>query len=243
MIGPIIEVAGKVAEVAAAEVSKETAKEVGNSAVKKGVDVSKRVEIGKHPAENLKSGIDVSKRINPDNKGGILDTFKDITIKQKNELSKNGMSSSLIEDCKYKDGVYRIKTRNENFADSIHPDSGVQYVRKVVDLFGNKIEGVFPKFKSEFTTYLPDNLLTASDYKQFSYCTAQLQDAIKTNPELKAKFTPRQLKQIEQGKVPGGYVWHHNEEKGKMELVDAKTHDAAKHTGGRALWGGGSSMR
>ena len=242
MIGPIAEVAGKVTEVAV-EASKETAKEKGIEATKKSVDIAKRVEIGRNPIDNAKNSVDISKRITPEKIVSVLDAFSDLTVKQKKELIKNGMSPGIIEDCKYQDGIYKLKTRNEKLADSIHLDSGVKYVRKVVDIFGNMVEGVFPKFMSEFTTTLPDNMLKASDRDQFNYCISKLQEAIKNNPEIKKRFSPRQLEQIASGKTPSGFTWHHNEDVGKMELVDSKTHDAAKHTGGRALWGGGSINR
>ena len=45
--------------------------------------------------------------------------------------------------------------------------------------------------------------------------------------------------------TPSGYVWHHNEETGKMQLVKVEDHDrtqgGAAHTGGKALWGGSYS--
>ena len=243
MIGPIVEVAEKVAEVAV-ETSKEMAKEAGKAAAKNSVDVSKRVEIGKTSLSGSKSGVDITKRIVPEKGADTQPNVKELKVKQKNELIKNGMSPGVINDCKIgDDGIYRLKTKNESFADTVQPESGVEYVKKVVDIFGNKIEGVFPKFKSEFTTYLPENLLRATDKEQFDYCTSQLKEEIKKNPELRNKFSQRQLDQIEKGIKPSGYTWHHNEELGKMELVDSKIHGTASHTGGKALWGGGTANR
>ena len=48
---------------------------------------------------------------------------------------------------------------------------------------------------------------------------------------------------ISDGKVPRGYVWNHNEDLGKLELVERKKHDPTPHTGGRAIWGGVSAYR
>ena len=90
---------------------------------------------------------------------------------------------------------------------------------------------------------MPKELLTASDTVQKNHCISELQKAIGSNPELKEKFSSRQLDQIAKGKTPGGFTWHHNEEVGKMELVSEKDHAAANHTGGRAIWGGGSDKR
>ena len=68
-----------------------------------------------------------------------------------------------------------------------------------------------------------------------------MQKAIENDPELRSKFTPEQIKDIEEGRTPTGYVWHHNEEPGKMQLVKREDHDrtigGAAHTGGSSLWG------
>ena len=141
-----------------------------------------------------------------------------------------------------------MHTRNESLENDRHPITGVKFVRKVVERTdGSKVEGVFPVFDSEFTAQLPDDLLTETDKKQFCECNKQLLDAIEKDPELKEKFTPEQIEQIkdgvEDGTAPDGYVWHHNEETGKMELVDADVHAKTGHTGGRAIWGGGTENR
>lgn len=65
----------------------------------------------------------------------------------------------------------------------------------------------------------------------------------KKNPQLKNKFTVEQLEDIELGDIPDGFTWHHNEEVGKMQLVDTVTHNKTGHTGGRNIWGGGSDAR
>nr|WP_314741409.1 HNH endonuclease [uncultured Haemophilus sp.] len=108
---------------------------------------------------------------------------------------------------------------------------------------GEKMKGVFPVFDSAFDAQLPEELYQATDAKQSSECNKQLKDAVNKNPELKAKFTEEQLEQIENGDTPDGYTWHHNEEKGKMQLVDTETHDKTRHTGGRFVWGGGTGSR
>lgn len=48
---------------------------------------------------------------------------------------------------------------------------------------------------------------------------------------------------IKKGKDPIGYVWHHHQDPGKMQLVDRKVHDYVQHTGGRTIWGGGNYYR
>ena len=90
---------------------------------------------------------------------------------------------------------------------------------------------------------LPDDMLKARDKAQFKECNLLLNEAISKDPALKSKFTEAQLEQIASEKNPAGYTWHHNEEVGKMQLVDSDLHDLSRHTGGRYMWGGGTSAR
>lgn len=222
------------------------AAETGTKALsdKISVDFSKRIDVSNKKIEQKLSGVNVAKRISPEGRLNI-ETGKgiELTPEQKKELLQRNMSEGIVKDCSFKDGVYKLKTLCENLDQKIQPESGVPYRKRIVDLNGVKVEGVFPKFDSVFTAQLPVDKLLAKDNVQFKECTNQLQYAIKENPSLKKQFTSRQLEQIANGKVPGGYVWHHNEEVGKMELVDRNKHDLAKHTGGKALWGGGSDYR
>ncbi len=59
----------------------------------------------------------------------------------------------------------------------------------------------------------------------------------------------KQIKDILQ-KYPGkqqerifGFVWHHNENVGIMDLIADDIHNSVKHIGGRNIWGGGSIAR
>ena len=70
-----------------------------------------------------------------------------------------------------------------------------------------------------------------------------MKNAISKDPEVAKKFTNEQLEQIRNGDTPDGYVWHHNEELGKMQLVKSDILAQTGHTGGRSLWGGGSEFR
>ena len=122
--------------------------------------------------------------------------------------------------------------------------NGVKFAKRVFTLNGEKVEGVFPVFKSEFECKLPENMYTASDNEQMKYCTKKLAEKIERDPEFAKKFTPRQLEQIRNGEPRiSGLTWHHNEVPGKMQLVNAEDHSAARHTGGRSIWGGGSESR
>lgn len=137
-----------------------------------------------------------------------------------------------------------INTRNTQLEGKEHPDTGVSFERKTVkDADGNEVTGVFPVFDSEYDAQLPEDLYEASDKKQFAECNEQLKGAIEKDPELAKKFTPEQLEQIKNGDTPDGYVWHHNEETGKMQLVDSDVHAKTGHTGGKTIWGGGNENR
>lgn len=142
------------------------------------------------------------------------------------------------------DGVRprHIPTINEGMAGK--SIGGVTYARRVFTLDGERVEGVFPVFDSRFNCKLPEGMYTASDNEQMKYCTKGLAERINRDPEFAKNFTPRQLEQIKNGEPRiSGLTWHHNEVPGKMQLVDASDHAAARHTGGRSIWGGGSESR
>lgn len=142
------------------------------------------------------------------------------------------------------DGVKprHIPTINEGMAGK--EVNGVKFARRVFTLNGERVEGVFPVFKSEFNCRLPESMYTASDTEQMKYCTKKLAEKIERGPEFAKKFTSRQLEQIKNGEPRiSGLTWHHSEIPGKMQLVNTVDHSAARHTGGRSIWGGGSENR
>ena len=213
----------------------DTSQELSNKNIMEDVGFDKRINSESNTVNiNTKS---------EDNKLKAVERGNELTQQQKEELLSYGMSPGIINDCTYKDGVYQLKTVYNKFEGRTLADTGVTYLRKTIDYFGVKMEGVFPKFEPTFTAHLPIEKLRASDKTQFSECVLQLQKELVDDPSLRSNFSPRQLEQIAHGKTPGGYVWHHNEEIGKMELVRFDVHDVAKHTGGRAIWGGGGQAR
>lgn len=91
--------------------------------------------------------------------------------------------------------------------------------------------------KSE--TNLPDNNIVAADDIQFKECTEALAKKIDDGTISKNGFTSKQLAQIEAGNSRiDGYVWHHHQVTGKMQLVPTSTHKPS-HLDGNALWGEG----
>ena len=168
---------------------------------------------------------------------------RDLTEDEKQELKdKLGWSDEKLKKCTIdEDGVIHYKTDRSDLEGKTS-ENGVPYERRRVNINGVIIEGVFPRFESVFDTELaPDNLKTKAYAKE---CNAALKEAIDSDPDLRSKFTPEQIQDIEDGRTPRGYVWHHNEEPGKMQLVKREDHDramgGAAHTGGNSLWGADS---
>ncbi len=154
-----------------------------------------------------------------------------------------GCSDNVSEKCSVdENGKLHLITINKDKEGQTGAD-GVTYERKTVVINGVEVEGVFPKFDSTYNVSLPDDLLGASDDRQAQHCNGQLSDAVDNAPKLAAQFTLEQLAQIKNKETPDGFTWHHNEETGKMQLVKTDDHQNNRHTGGRAIWGGGQTNR
>lgn len=150
-----------------------------------------------------------------------------------------GWNDNQIDKCSIdEDGVIHYRTDRCDLEGKTS-ENGVPYERKQIVINGITIEGVFPKFDSTYTTELPPDKLKSNTYAK--ECNEQLKEAVQNDPELRSKFTDEQLNDIKNNRTPTGYVWHHNETPGKMELVKRSDHDraigGAAHTGGSALWG------
>lgn len=136
----------------------------------------------------------------------------------------------------------KTSTRNAGLKGMEHEITGVKFKKKTVTVGTKRIEGVFPKFESKFNAKLPKTLYEAPHRQiHFTECNKQLRQAVDSNPKIKSQFNSTQLEQIKNGWTPDGYVWHHSEEPGVMQLVDAAVHAKTGHTGGWYIWGGGSS--
>ena len=67
-----------------------------------------------------------------------------------------------------------------------------------------------------------------------------------TDPNEMLEMQIRDIKQINSGGQQErifGFIWHHNEEVGIIDLVAYDKHNTVKHIGGRNIWGGGSIAR
>lgn len=232
--------------------------EIDDSKINTGSETENESDQTKTPesssSDNANESKDNSENQTSDTNGNELDNQNNEIEKNTRELTdeekqwlKNtlGWSDKQIAKCTIdENGVIHYKTDRSDL-DGKTSENGVPYERKQIEINGIKVEGVFPKFNSIFTTEL-----SAENQKSNAYakeCNSKLKDAIQNNPELRAKFTDNQIKDIENGRTPTGYVWHHNEEQGKMELVKRSDHDraigGAAHTGGSALWGPDSNNK
>ncbi len=208
------------------------------------VGMVKYLKYSKKTGKMLDQAADVTK--GADNAKGaakVLDSAKDALKKAgKNPddiaSSKLGKVADSGQEAKH---VTHINTVNQNLKGKKHPKTGVKFASSKVELSdGTRFEGVFPRFKDKFKCKLPADKFMASDAVQFAECTRQLRDSIKKNPKLAKKFKAEQLEQIMAGKGKiKDLTWHHNEQEGVMQLVDAKIHKATAHTGGKSIWGGG----
>jgi hypothetical protein len=139
-----------------------------------------------------------------------------------------------------------LETRNDDLNGDEHPETGVPFVEKTVDLpNGQAVEGTFPVFDSNFNVMIAEDLYLESDDVHFGVANDTLYQAIAENPNLANELGLSQsdLQALANGQTPEGYTWHHNEEPGRLQLVDEEAHDQTGHTGGRAIWGGGSENR
>ncbi len=168
---------------------------------------------------------------------------RELTPDEKQRLKeKLGWSDKKIDDnCRIdQDGTIHYKTDNQHLEGQVSA-CGVPYERRTIEYKGIKIEGVFPVFESAFDTELSEEDYQSSNTKQFKEANKKLKEALEKDPDLKDRFTPEQLEDIENGDTPRGYTWHHNEEPGKMQLVKTEDHDrrigGAAHTGGNSIWG------
>lgn len=137
----------------------------------------------------------------------------------------------------------QYKTINQFYEGKLFPGTNIVFERKKLDLSdGRHIIGVFPKFESYVDIQLPDECIKASFNKQKIYLSKQLKKMTETRDgrkKLKKIFNKEQIKEIRQGIIPSGFVWHHNETEGLMQLVDEKVHAKVRHTGGMSIWGVG----
>lgn len=244
---PFAEIAAAVSEVAK-EAAKEIAKEV-NSALQmldKPLSISEVGEFGEMGSDRFKRSLaELDKPLNEEKDAGrALTNEEKMYYQEKLGWSDDKFNKCTIRETLDGENILQLKTDRCDLEGKT-AENGVPYERKIVDINGVKVEGVFPKFESVF-----DTALDADNYKTKAYakeCNAKLGEAIQGDEKLRGQFSPEQLADIKEGRTPTGYTWHHNEEPGKMQLVRREDHDktigGAAHTGGNSLWGADSIAR
>lgn len=119
-----------------------------------------------------------------------------------------------------------ITVRNGHLRNKIHT-SGIRF-----DSQG------FPVFTSKHNFTLANNDLKASNATQFSRANANLRAAYNRSPSsFNNRFSSKQIADIRNGVTPRGHIWHHHQDRGRLQLVTQPPHGATGHTGGRAIWG------
>ncbi|MGG4266713.1 HNH endonuclease [Peribacillus simplex] len=118
-----------------------------------------------------------------------------------------------------------ITQKNGKLANKAHSVTKVKFTKKG-----------FPIFSSKHNYTLPDKYLKSSNTTQFKYANKNLKASFDKKPS-NYNFDKNQRADIKNGKTPRGYVWHHHQDRGKLQLVNKKIHDKTGHTGGKAIWG------
>ena len=139
-----------------------------------------------------------------------------------------------------------LVTRNDHLAGLNHSETGVQFLESTVELPNGELQtGTYPLFESQFSIILAEEMYLASDNTHFQIANETLYQAIQESPKVATELGLSQfdVQALANGITPEGYVWHHNEQPGVLQLVNEETHQNTGHTGGRGVWGGGSGYR
>ncbi|HUI43522.1 MAG TPA: HNH endonuclease [Terriglobia bacterium] len=105
--------------------------------------------------------------------------------------------------------------------------------------------GGFPIFRSYHDYRLPATQVGPlhSDSVQFRRAFEDFRKATLSDDHWTRRFTPEQAKAIQEafatnGPRIHGFVWHHHQDHGVLQLVSAYDHRHTGHYGGRFLTGG-----
>lgn len=136
--------------------------------------------------------------------------------------------------------MVEIDTQNSHLEGKVHEVTGVPFERSVIDLGnGETGTGVYPVFDYDYAATIPVDQYTESNGVHISISNEQLYNDIMANPQLAEDIglTAEEVDRLGQGETPEGYVWHHHEQPGRMEMMDREIHDTTGHSGGSSLWG------
>ena len=104
--------------------------------------------------------------------------------------------------------------------------------------------GGFPMFRSYHDFRLPSNVVGPlhTDSVQFRNAFEDFKRALLADRNWARRFNPQQVRAIQQAISTGnpriqGFVWHHHQDHGLLQLVDEREHRATAHYGGRFTTG------
>lgn len=102
----------------------------------------------------------------------------------------------------------------------------------------------FAEFDTEFEIILESvHIGSARPDLHFKAANKRLYEAIKAEPDLARRLglsREETARLSHTAEAPKGYVWHHHQDVGRMQLVRREVHRLANpHTGGMSIWGGG----
>ncbi len=110
--------------------------------------------------------------------------------------------------------------------------------------------GGFPIFTSYHDYRLPRNRVGPlhTDHKQFRKAFEDFTKALNEDAGWRRHFSPTQVRAIESALADNGprikgFVWHHHQDHGVLQLVTALDHQRIHHYGGRFLTGGRPGSR
>lgn len=160
-----------------------------------------------------------------------------------------------------------LSNTNKEYAGKVL--NGVPFVKRTIKKDGYDIIGVFPDFSKHrlYSHVLGKEQYLFKDAQQFNIAKTALANEYKKNPA-KVKLMLQELNKGQEYTFKGkiltgddmlqkqiaditnpknnrvfGFIWHHNERDGLMELVSQNVHDNVKHIGGKQTWGGGAHHR
>ncbi len=102
----------------------------------------------------------------------------------------------------------------------------------------------FAEFDTEFEMILESvHIGSARPDLHFKAANKRLYEAIEAEPDLARRLglsREESARLAHTAEAPEGYVWHHHQDVGRMQLVRREVHRLANpHTGGMSIWGGG----
>lgn len=142
---------------------------------------------------------------------------------QNKKKSKKLKMVKLFNNVKY---WPKVKLGYPGKANRTHPKTKVRF-----DSRG------FPKFKSYYTMRLRRRDFHETREKHFYIANRTLYEDKSYKSKIKAKLSRKQIKQLSRGETPDGYVWHHHQDAGVLQLVEEQVHAKTSHIGGYSIWG------